>query len=54
MIEKLIYIFERRHVYLFDYDKEGIFGIDYFKSKGLKVEVWSIVNWTFHKKLPCP
>lgn len=41
---KIIYIFERRHYYTYDDDK---FGIDYFRSKGHDVEVWSAVRWTF-------
>lgn len=41
---KVIYIFERRHGYIFDLE---MFQMESFLSRGYEVEVWSAVNWKF-------
>lgn len=41
---KVIYIFERRHGYIYDAE---MFQMESFLSKGCEVEVWSAVNWKF-------
>ena len=48
---KIIYIYERRHCYNYDYD---MFQYDVFFSRGMSVEVWSVVNWTFSNKIDMP
>lgn len=49
-MKKMIFIFERRHGYSYDYD---MFGIKSFEEKGYEVEVWSAVRWTYGN-LPDP
>lgn len=39
---KVIYIFERRYGYSFDYE---MFGMKSFEEKNCEVEVWSVVRW---------
>lgn len=41
---KVIYIFERRHGYSYDY---AMFGMKSFEDKDCEIEVWSVVRWTF-------
>lgn len=41
---KLVLIFERRHVYSYDYN---MWGIQYFEKKFSDIEFWSFVDWTF-------
>ncbi len=41
---KVIYVFERRHGYVHDFES---FQMDSFVSKGYEVEVWTVVNWKF-------
>lgn len=41
---KIIYVFERRHCYKYDYD---MFQFDSFLKHSWEVECWSAVNWTF-------
>lgn len=41
---KIIYIFERRHCYEFD---EKMFQFESFTKRGIEIECWSAVNWTF-------
>lgn len=41
---KLIYVYERRHAYNYDYE---MFGFEYFENKGFELEIWSLVDWTF-------
>lgn len=50
-MNKIIYIFERRHYYKQD---DIDFGINYFRNQGYSVEVWSIVRWTFGVNVACP
>ena len=48
---KIIYIYERRHCYNYDYD---MFQYGVFFSRDMLVEVWSVVNWTFSNKIDMP
>ena len=42
---KLIYIFEFRHCYNYDYK---MFQMQYFDKKGISIEIWSLVRWVFN------
>lgn len=41
---KIVYIFERRHIYNYD---DRMFEFNVFREKGIEIEAWSAVNWTF-------
>lgn len=47
----LIFVFERRHGYLHDYEH---FAMEYFEKRGYTVLVWSVVDWTFGEKISTP
>lgn len=48
---KIIYLFEQRHGYEYDYD---MFEMKFWEQSNCLIEVWSTVNWKYGDGIPIP